>query len=484
MNNFGVIYDINNDKAVILTQNSKFIMIPRREDMFLGQQITFEEKDIYWPKKNIYKYVSISASIAAVFVLIFMFFRMMPGNTDIYGYVAIDINPSVEFYINKDYEVLKAVALNEDAAKLIKNLEVKNKSIESVLIEIITQAKKAGYIKREEKTDVLISASINDVRKEDYSNEGSSALKLNRLLNEIEKDMEGHDSGIAWKILRVTSEERRAAQRYDISMGKYDLFLRAKEQEIDISIDELNAMKVSDLIEIIDNTPLSSLIPEETTKTEQTSKHNVTPITEFTPARQTQETKSSISPDTTFPHESAIKSEDKTLTMPVSIPAEASDGQFTEVDGKRSVKLRHFNEEHNISSKAIRWDFAIENTGTKTIDMKNVKVRYYFKEDVDKAINFKVYFYSVGEEKADVNGRIYNITGSNNSNRYLEVTFEKGSVSPGDTVWVFGAISREDWSEFNQEDDWSFNPEATSFSEWEKMTVYISDKLVWGIKPD
>ena len=66
MNNFGVIYDINNDKAVILTQNSKFIMIPRREDMFLGQQITFEEKDIYWPKKNIYKYVSISASIAAV----------------------------------------------------------------------------------------------------------------------------------------------------------------------------------------------------------------------------------------------------------------------------------------------------------------------------------------------------------------------------------------------------------------------------------
>ena len=116
--------------------------------------------------------------------------------------------------------------------------------------------------------------------------------------------------------------------------------------------------------------------------------------------------------------------------------------------------------------------------------MKNVRVRYYFKEDADKAINFTVYFYSVGEEKTDVNGRIYNITGSNNSNRYLEVTFEKGSVSPDDTVWVFGAISREDWSKFNQEDDWSFNPKATTFSEWEKMTVYISDKLVWGIKPD
>jgi len=77
----------------------------------------------------------------------------------------------------------------------------------------------------------------------------------------------------------------------------------------------------------------------------------------------------------------------------------------------------------------------------------------------------------------------YNIKQSDYSDRYLEVTFENGSISPGKAAWVFGAITKEDWTEFNQEDDWSFLQGNSTFSYWDKMTVYISDKLVWGIEP-
>ena len=68
--------------------------------------------------------------------------------------------------------------------------------------------------------------------------------------------------------------------------------------------------------------------------------------------------------------------------------------------------------------------FCSENTGNELINLKNVKVRYYFKEDVDKTINFSVY-YSLGEEKTDVNGKVYNIAKLDSTNRYLEVTLKR-----------------------------------------------------------
>ena len=69
MNNYGIIYDIRNDKAVVLTQNSNFVMIHKREDMFLGQKIAFDDEDIYRLKNNHYKYASIGAGLVAVCVL-------------------------------------------------------------------------------------------------------------------------------------------------------------------------------------------------------------------------------------------------------------------------------------------------------------------------------------------------------------------------------------------------------------------------------
>jgi len=40
------------------------------------------------------------------------------------------------------------------------------------------------------------------------------------------------------------------------------------------------------------------------------------------------------------------------------------------------------------------------NTGNEAIDLKDVKVRYYFKEDVSiDEMNWAVYFYSLGSER-------------------------------------------------------------------------------------
>ncbi len=485
MNNLGVIYDIKNDKAVILTRNSNFIMISRREDMFLGQQVTFDDKDIYRPKKSMHRVVALSASIAAIFVLMFLFSRFEPAGANVFGYVALDINPSMEFCIDKDFAVLEAVALNDDGAKLIDDVEVKNKTIESVIIEIIKQSKSGGYIKTGEKTDVLISATFIDDKKGKSAGNEADKVNLEKLLAEIKKDIYGYDSSIVGRMLQVTSMEREAAQKYGVSMGKYYLFLKSKDQGKDISIDELSYMKVTELIDGIDieiepQSPIPAKDPRYTLLPDYTSSNKLKPEqipTGEPSSNQTLSPKPEVTPALPEP----IFTDANTFS-PTSIPTPLV--QNPKGDVEKKLKIKHYSDDHNAFSKAIRWDFVVENTGDNTIDLKDVKVRYYYMDETDKSVNFMPYFYSLGNEKADINGKVQKVSGLKNANRYLEVTFNKGSVSPGETAWLFGALVREDWSEFNQKDDYSFNSEAKTFSDWNRMTAYLSDRLVWGIEPE
>jgi len=47
MNRIGIVYEIQGKKAVVLTTESEFVIICRRKDMKVGQQVSFENGDIY-----------------------------------------------------------------------------------------------------------------------------------------------------------------------------------------------------------------------------------------------------------------------------------------------------------------------------------------------------------------------------------------------------------------------------------------------------
>jgi len=50
-------------------------------------------------------------------------------------------------------------------------------------------------------------------------------------------------------------------------------------------------------------------------------------------------------------------------------------------------------------------------------------------------------------------------------------------------MYITGEFYKNDWTKFEQRDDYSYNP-ADSYSDWKRMTAYISNKLVWGIEPN
>ncbi|WP_256721836.1 MULTISPECIES: hypothetical protein [Paenibacillus] len=44
-------------------------------------------------------------------------------------------------------------------------------------------------------------------------------------------------------------------------------------------------------------------------------------------------------------------------------------------------------------------------------------------------------------------------------------------------------MHKSDWSNFNEANDYSFDPTKVSFSTWNKVTLYQNDVLISGIAP-
>ena len=70
------------------------------------------------------------------------------------------------------------------------------------------------------------------------------------------------------------------------------------------------------------------------------------------------------------------------------------------------------------------------------------------------------------------------------ANYYLSITFSSGSLDTGaETDDISIGIHKNDWSNFAEGDDYSFNAALTTWTENDHCTLYDSGALVWGIEP-
>jgi len=146
------------------------LIIRRRKDMKVGQQVSFENEDIYNVRGKRFLYVAAAvSSVAAVLVVMFLYFQSaFLSNTDnIYGYICVDINPSVELVIDETCRVLEVRPQNKDGEQLISGLELLDKNVEDVVYELINRSISFGFVKADDNRKiVLISGALNDKRNE------------------------------------------------------------------------------------------------------------------------------------------------------------------------------------------------------------------------------------------------------------------------------------------------------------------------------
>ncbi|MNJ53238.1 Endoglucanase 5 precursor [compost metagenome] len=82
------------------------------------------------------------------------------------------------------------------------------------------------------------------------------------------------------------------------------------------------------------------------------------------------------------------------------------------------------------------------------------------------------------------------IGGSNITTTFTETYVELGFGSGAGAIQAGGQtgdiqlrMSKSDWSNFDESNDYSYDATKTSYADWDHVTLYQDGTLVWGVEP-
>lgn len=150
------------------------------------------------------------------------------------------------------------------------------------------------------------------------------------------------------------------------------------------------------------------------------------------------------------------------------------------------LKAQYKNGSVGTTSNGIRPLLQVVNTGTTSVALSQVTVRYWFTKDGATAQSYWCDWAKVGQ--ANVVGAFKTVAPARpNADGYLELSFKTaaGSLAPGaGTGEIQSRFSKSDWSNYTQTNDASYDAtKANAYADWNKVTVYVNGTLVWGVEP-
>lgn len=145
-----VIVELRGHDAAALTDDGCILKMKNKK-YAIGQVI--ELKTAAWRST---KFIAWAASAAAAVIVLgvgaWAYFTP-------YSYVSLDVNPSIEYSVNRFDRVLSATAVNNDGETILSNLDLNNKTIDEAVKETVDQISQNGYFEGTDPGGIVISTS-------------------------------------------------------------------------------------------------------------------------------------------------------------------------------------------------------------------------------------------------------------------------------------------------------------------------------------
>lgn len=148
------------------------------------------------------------------------------------------------------------------------------------------------------------------------------------------------------------------------------------------------------------------------------------------------------------------------------------------------IRVQMYNSNRSATTNSIYVFYRLFNTGTGSVNLCNVKLRYYYTIDGEMPQSCWCDYSTVGS--GNITGTFVKVnTPKTNADYFLETGFTSGagSLDPGAGIDIQIRFAKNDWSNYSQTNDYSFNATATSYVDWTKVTGYCSGSLWWGVEP-
>lgn len=370
--------DIDDGFLTLLTPDGEFLRARKQHNHYqIGQEVDFftvaaidRKKPLLMKLFASFKGRAVAAAALAMLFSLIMFFPFYQ-NGQVYAYMSIDINPSLEFGVNENLQVIELTSYNKEGQTIIEEIDDwKKEDFVIVTEKILAKIKEKGYIN--ENKDMIISTVYTGKR------EKSSDREILKELNKIESDMQKQDLKV--KIVEGTAEEREKAIKQGVTTGTYK-----KQQEIifETSLIEkkesskfhkkkvnaanerkkpLEAKQNNNFVDSKKNAPLGLLKKDNEHKRELKEKNQELQIKENSPKKQDN--------NQVIKHEEQHKKRNNN-------------------EGYIGKKLKEKDEKHNLLEKKIKNEqkkinFADENQKTDKEKHKTIEVKNKFNEKKHK----------------------------------------------------------------------------------------------------
>lgn len=196
-------------------------------------------------KKNIKKLLPLLL-IAAMISVFAVGCGMIPNNSDIAEaktYVSISINPEVEFTVDENGLVVSVNTLNSDAEILLSDIDLTGMTIEAATEKFVELATEAGYIDVDSETNNVTITVIDE-------NAETQETITNNMEERIYRFFD--NNGIFGMVSKETLEAyAEQAAELNVSVGKMKMILRAIDLNPELTLEELAAMEMRDLVKLI-----------------------------------------------------------------------------------------------------------------------------------------------------------------------------------------------------------------------------------------
>ncbi|MCZ8523823.1 MULTISPECIES: anti-sigma factor domain-containing protein [Paenibacillus] len=239
--NKGIVMEITEKNLIVMRPDGKFDRVPRRKrSCEIGEEIVYAEESGGWRTPSA---AARSAMAAAVIFCIVLFASWggKLGSPDVVAYVSMDINPSIEMGIDIEENVLELRGLNEDGNALIENVDYQGKKLENVTDVLLDRAEKKPLATGE--AEIVIASTV--VGTNPAMNDEAIAEKVKQ---QVTKHIEAvhPDQTQTYQVAAFAApqEVREEAAKNGVSAGKYTVYLNAKNNGTDVTLQELREKSV------------------------------------------------------------------------------------------------------------------------------------------------------------------------------------------------------------------------------------------------
>lgn len=249
--NKGIVIDIKDSIATVMSSEGCFQRIKAFPGCYQGMEMVYSDFDIVRSRKNkkqtsiVKKFSNIAVAAVIGIAMISSSYVYYDNNVAVYAAVTVDVNPSMQFDIGKNSQVVGIHEFNKDAETLLDGLNLKGQKIDQAIKNVEVRLEEKGYFNNKNNYMLVGYAGVKEnVDMKNLQKIVSSAAIETAKSNNISLDV---------KSVEVSAADLKNSIDKKTSVGRQAYVSRLKENGIINKNINASTAKISNLVESQNN---------------------------------------------------------------------------------------------------------------------------------------------------------------------------------------------------------------------------------------